>query len=217
MKRGFNISCSREKQKNVYKRFQKPHIKIVFVFCLFFLVSNLSYSFQRNIELFLEKIENAQSFSFRFEQIYISYEDQDRLEEEGTTFFSNEKWRWDYRGLENRSYIIKNNNVYEITDNGVEQLDIEKEKFNQSIVNILREPSKFFNDRRYIEKDNILIVKGEKKDNFKNVEVVFKENELEKVIIEAKNSDIIKFYIEDISFNIKIEESIFELPDKTKR
>ncbi len=118
--------------------------------------------------------------------------------------------------MDKRAYIIIGDEVFEEDEDGVERINLTKEQFNQSIVNILKKPTEFINSHKKIEKDNLLTIIGNREDEFSNVKIFFNNRVIDKIIINSKNSDILILSFLDFKFDIKIDDSLFLLKNKTK-
>ncbi len=148
---------------------------------------------------------------FSFIQTYVSKEDNSRLSEAGKAYYSNNNWRWDYFGEDRRIYIINKEKIYEISEDGKEEINMDREKFNNSILNFIKRPSYFLKKRKTSKMGSKLIIYGEKDDSFKKVIISFSRYAIKSILIFDLEDNIIEFTIKDIKLNIPISEKIFNI------
>jgi len=182
--------------------------KIVSFFFIFVISVLPTFSSYKDI---LNRFEKAKTISFNFTQTYISGDKTESLTENGSVFYKNGCWRWDYLGVDKRSYIILEDEIYEQSEDGVEKLNLTKDQFNQSIVNILKRPNDFINSHRKQNTGASILIFGNKEDAFSNIKICFKKGDIDKIIIISRNSDILTIGLSNIKFNIKIDDSLFHI------
>ncbi len=141
----------------------------------------------------------------------VSKDDNSVIQERGKVYYLNGKWRWDYLGDERRIYIIKNEKVYQISEDGKEEININKEDFNNSILSILKKPLEFFKKRKSTSIGDKIVVYGGEDEKFSRVIINFKNKKLEKITVFDIEGNIIEFKIQNITFKPKFSENIFDI------
>ncbi len=141
----------------------------------------------------------------------ISKDDNSVIQEKGKVYYLNGKWRWDYFGEERRSYIIKGDKVYQISEDGKEEININKEDFNNSILNVLKKPFEFLRKRKNTSIGDKIIIYGKEDEKFSRVIIDFKKGEIEKITVFDPDENIIEFKIQNINFKPKFSEKIFNI------
>jgi outer membrane lipoprotein-sorting protein len=169
---------------------------------------SLSFSSYKNI---LNNFEKAKTITFDFTQSYISEDKTESITEKGRAYYKTGFWRWDYLGIDKRAYFILGDEIYEKSEDGIEKLNLTKEQFNKSIINILKKPNEFINSHKKENKGDLIIIFANQGENFSKVKIYFKKRGIDRIIIISQNSDILKLDFSRIKFNDKIDDSIFQI------
>ena len=164
---------------------------------------------------YLERVERASTLELRFFQSYRSGIEKESVEGSGQAYYRQGSWRWDYKGLETRSYLLPEGKAYQIEGDEVEELELSEESFNRTILDMISRPREFLNSRRFRVKGSLLEVDGEKNDEFERGELRFQGGELRELSIALKNGDRIKLRIDKLTVGLPLSRSLFQIPQET--
>ena len=148
---------------------------------------------------------------FEFTQIFISKDDNSKISEKGKAYFFEDRWRWDYFGEDKRVYLIKGKKVFQISEDGKEEIDVGENRFNNSILDIIKNLSSFLKKRKISQMSNKLFIYGNTDDEFAKIIVFFSKNSISSVQIFDLEGNIIEFQIKNLKLNIPISRSIFDI------